>query len=84
MDNRPPPRKDSGGGGLGGLAAVTGGLAALAVLLGLRRKSAARRNEKSDYGSESSYTYDSRSYTATSPSEWILFQYSLSCMRWHC
>ena len=67
VTSRPPPvRKDSGG--LGGLGAVAAGLAALAVVLGLRRRSA-KKEEKSQYGSESSYTYDSRDYTGTSPSE---------------
>ncbi|KAL9122727.1 MAG: hypothetical protein Q9187_000727, partial [Circinaria calcarea] len=56
--NRParvdrPPKKTSG---VGGAVGVAGILTALAVVLGLRRKGR-RVEEKSDYGTGSSYTY---------------------------
>ncbi|MCJ1338197.1 hypothetical protein MMC09_003482 [Bachmanniomyces sp. S44760] len=63
--NRPSrvdqPKKN----GIGGLTAVLGGLGALAVLLGLKRRRDRRNEEKSNYGSASSYSY----YTGTSESE---------------
>lgn len=57
--NKPPPKKS---GGAGGLLGAAGGLAALAVLLGLKRKAGAR--DKSSYGTGSSYTYSD--YTSSS------------------
>ncbi|MCJ1367379.1 hypothetical protein MMC16_006512 [Acarospora aff. strigata] len=56
---RPPPKKS---GGLGGIGAVGAGLATLAIVLGLKRR---RENqEKSSYGSGSSYY--STDYTSSS------------------
>ena len=65
--NRParverPPKKSSG---VGGAVGVAGILTALAVILGLRRKGR-RVDEKSDYGTGSSYTYSD--YTSASKS----------------
>ncbi len=57
--SRPPQKKSSGAGGLG---AVGAGLAALAVVLGLKRRQG--RNDKSSYGSGSSYY--SSDYTSSS------------------
>ena len=54
------PAKKSGG-GLGGILGATGILAALAVLLGLKRGSG---RDKSSYGTGSSYTYSD--YTSSS------------------
>ena len=48
--------------GVGGLTAVTGGLAALAILLGLKRRRDKRKEES--YASGSSYTYSD--YTSSS------------------
>ncbi|MCJ1237904.1 hypothetical protein MMC14_005891 [Varicellaria rhodocarpa] len=48
-----PPKKSSGLGGMGAVAAFLG---TLAVLLGLRRK-ARREEDKSEYGTGSSYSY---------------------------
>ncbi|KAI9698965.1 MAG: hypothetical protein M1836_003154 [Candelina mexicana] len=58
--SRPQRKQESGG--VGGLGAVGAGLAALAVILGLKRRQ--NRNEKSSYGSGSSYTYSS-DYTSS-------------------
>ena len=60
---RPPPPKSSGLGGFGAVAAFLG---TLAVLLGLRRK-VKRQEDKSEYGTGSSYSY---SYTSESKSSY--------------
>ena len=54
--SRPPQKKSSGWGGALGVA---GALGALALILGLKRKNKA--DEKSSYGTGSSYTYSSYS-----------------------
>ncbi|KAI9722355.1 MAG: hypothetical protein M1812_001827 [Candelaria pacifica] len=56
------PERPQKSGGVGGLGAVGAGLAALAVILGLKRRQG--RNEKSSFGSGSSYTY-STDYTSS-------------------
>ena len=57
-----PPKKSSG---LGGAVGVAGILTALAVILGLRRKER-KAEEKSEYGTGSSYSYSD--YTSASKS----------------
>lgn len=58
-----PKKKDSG---IGGFTAVAAALTALAVILGLKRRSDRKRREKTDRISEDSYsdTYDSYSYSS--------------------
>jgi glycine/D-amino acid oxidase-like deaminating enzyme len=58
-----PPRQEKRSGWWTGLLTAGGFLAALAVLLGLKRRRD-RREEKSSYGSESYYTYSE--YTSES------------------
>ena len=64
--DRPEKKKSSGFGGLLGVGALLGGLA---LLLGLRRRSQKKADEKTEY-SVSDYTYSYDDYT-TSASEYI-------------
>lgn len=57
--------KKKTGGGFGGVAGVTAGLAALAVVLGLKRRHDRKRDEKSSFGTGSSY-YSSEYSTSAS------------------
>lgn len=61
--NSKPPKKS--GGGFGGFTGVAAALAALAVVLGLKRKRDRKNNEKESYSSGSQYTY-SDDYTSAS------------------